>query len=325
MPDTYCIAIMMVALYYGWQFLIEKKKLSLVIYVLLASLAVTSKIPAGIYLVIPLMWCCSTLGGREKWYLLFASLVPLSFLYVWYFWWNPWLSVTFGNWYNSGKPILDGGRELILHYREALHNFTFFAFMGYSGFVVFAAGVISAIIKKNKPLLLVFAGVAAVFVLYVFKSGFFFFHHNYYIIPFVPMMALLAGYALSFITRRWLALLVLVVVIAEGVANQQHDFFIKSSEQYKMDIEPLLDRWSRTGDLILINGNGNPQLMYLAHRKGWSSYHAELKDSAYLHKVLPRIKLVVLHKTDGVDARWLPAGCHPLHEDGHFVIARPSR
>ncbi len=49
MPDTYCISLMFIGLYYGLRYLKEGKLYQILLYIIIASLAVLSKIPAGIY------------------------------------------------------------------------------------------------------------------------------------------------------------------------------------------------------------------------------------------------------------------------------------
>lgn len=53
MPDTYCISLMFIALYYGERYVQEGKLPHIITYTLLCSLAILSKIPAGMYLI-----CC---------------------------------------------------------------------------------------------------------------------------------------------------------------------------------------------------------------------------------------------------------------------------
>ncbi len=50
-------------------------------------------------------------------------------------------------------------------------------------------------------------------LLVVFKSGFAFYHHIYYIIPFVPVMALIAAYGLASIKNRAIVYSILAVIV----------------------------------------------------------------------------------------------------------------
>ena len=52
--------------------------------------------------------------------------------------------------------------------------------------------------------------------------------------------------------------------------------------KYKLTLEAIADRVSSKNDLIAINGDKNPQLMYFIHRKGWSVSMQQLLDVPYL-------------------------------------------
>ena len=54
------------------------------------------------------------------------------------------------------------------------------------------------------------------------------------------------------------------------MANQNQDFFIKKSEKYKPGLESLSNRYISKDKRIIINGGQSPQLIYFAHRKGWT-------------------------------------------------------
>jgi hypothetical protein len=164
-----------------------------------------------------------------------------------------------------------------------------------------------------------------VFVVYIFKSGFYFYHHNYYIIPFVPVMAILSGYTLSLIHKKWIFLTILILGVGESIANQQHDLFIKKSEQYKMSIEYIMDKISHKDDLILINGNGNPQLMYLSHRKGWNCADEQMYDKAYLNNVIDNnCKFIVINKHSNVNIKNLDLLFKTIFENDDFLVLETS-
>lgn len=52
--------------------------------------------------------------------------------------------------------------------------------------------------------------------------------------------------------------------------NQQHDFFIKRDQLYKLELENITARFCKKNELIVINGGQSPQEIYFAHKKGWS-------------------------------------------------------
>jgi len=82
-------------------------------------------------------------------------------------------------------------------------------------------------------------------------------------------MALIVGIGISNLPSKF-QISLLVIISIEAIANQQHDFFIKDSEKYKLAIEKVADKYIQKNDLIVINAGENPQEMYFTHRKGWS-------------------------------------------------------
>ena len=83
MPDTYCISIMFVGVYYGIKYLDIGKTNNILLYVLFTSLAILSKIPAGIYfaLLIPMMfWSFSKIRMLV---IVSTTLIPISLTYLW--------------------------------------------------------------------------------------------------------------------------------------------------------------------------------------------------------------------------------------------------
>jgi hypothetical protein len=298
MPDTFCISLVLIGLYYGIKYLDHKKTGYLLLYILISSMAILSKISAGIYFVIlgPLL-LSQDYSLKPKIVLTFSTIIPISLTYYWYFIWNPHLSIEFGNWYNIGNPFTIGFREIIENLNATLANFYFNAFSSYFIFALFLIGFAIILYKKERKTITIFFLFFAVFLVYIFKSGHFFYNHSYYIIPFVPIMALIAGNAVALINKKWLYVAILFLGIGESIANQQHDFFIKDSEKYKLSLENIMDSISKQDDLILINGNGNPQLIYLSHRKGWNCSDEQLLDTSYLSTVISKgCKYIIVNK-----------------------------
>ncbi len=286
MPDTFCVSLAFAGLFHASQFLRGRNLLNLVFYTFWMTLAVLTKIPAGIYLaVLPLFVLAEKPGRGQVLALATASLVPLGLAYWWYFVWNPHLAAEFGNWYNSGTSLVKGFGELLEHPNMTAKNFYFNAFHSFLAFGFFLAGLVLAWKQRAWRLLWPFGCLAFVFGVYVLKSGFFFYHHNYYIIPFVPPMALVAAYALSFLEKNWLFGLAIALVSLEAIRNQQPDFFNPENDLYKLRLEAIADQVSAKTDLIVVNGNGNPQQIYLAHRKGWTCDDGQLGDANFLAEV----------------------------------------
>ena len=88
--------------------------------------------------------------------------------------------------------------------------------------------------------------------------------------------------------------------VIEGISNQQHDFFIKSSEKYLLALESIADSVSKRTDLIAINENSeNPQKIYLTHRKGWLCRNAQLTDKLFVNNIRAKhCKYIFICKND---------------------------
>lgn len=285
MPDTFCISLMLTGVFYGTEYLDNGGKRPLILYLILVTLAMLAKIPAGIYLAVFIPLLILQKNRNRRIILCSATTIPLIVSYIWYFIWNPYLSITYGHWYNSGKGFSAGSGEIIANIGLTLKRFYFSAFNSYLFFVIFAAGLVLIFASGKKKLIYPFLSVGAVFVIYMIKSGSFFYSQDYYIIPFVPVMALVAGYALSLIKNKYILVSILSLGIFESMANQKSDYFIKKSEKYKLQLETIADSVSSGSDLIVINGNGSPQQIYLTHRKGWSCDDRQLRDSVYLNGI----------------------------------------
>ena len=286
MPDTFCISLIFVALYFGLEYLKNGNIKNLILYTFVGAIGILSKIPAGIYLsifIIPIL--SKEIQLKRKIFFIFLSLSILALVFWWYFIWNTHFSSNYGNWYNSGKDISVGFHEIIQNPGITFKRFYFSAFQSYLFFSLFAVGLFFIIKQKKHLILGLLSLILFIFIIYIFKSGFYFYHHNYYIIPFVPIMALIAAYPLSLIKNKKLLITILLLGIIEGIANQQQDFFINNKEKHKLELEQIADKFSDRDDLIAINGNGNPQQIYLSHRKGWNLSNNELNNQLLLDEI----------------------------------------
>ena len=174
------------------------------------------------------------------------------------------------------------------------------------------------IYKKRYKEVLFFLITAILFAVYILKSGEIFFIHSYYIVPFVPFMALLVGVLLAELTFNKWVFIILISASIESIANQQHDFFIHKEERYKLTLEETLYIFTPYNDLIAINGNGNPQQLYFTHRKGWNTTDALLQQEAYLDQIKRKgCKYVVLNKASSFTLKK-----DLVYSDDHYLLYR---
>lgn len=299
MPDTFASSLIMISFYYGSNYLDQKASLkNLVLYFIFGLLGILSKIPTGFIFILflPLLFRKEIISNT-KYAFITASIILFIPVYYWYFIWEPFLISKYGFWhFFMGKDMLTGFRETINNMHRVLAMFYEEA-LKYTGFILFLLGLILSIIKKNRRLQLVFILSFLAFCIVIFKAGETFPRHSYYIIPFVPVMALLGGYTLDMIKKRTIAIIFLSVVCIEGIANQQHDFRIRKKEKPLLQLESELNKFSHKNDLIVINSGNYPTPMYFAHRKGWIASNEQISDSVFRQNIKNKgCKLVVIMK-----------------------------
>ncbi len=308
MPDTFACSLVIASLYYGTTYLRSKSLpnhlKNLLFYALLLILGVLSKLPVAYILIIFIIhFLDNKIPLKRK--IIFATitmicLVPIAF---WYFYWVPYLVKTYGFWhFFMGKSLGEGVNDILQNIPEMLKRFYDTA-IKYSGFLVFVLGSIYAIIKKDKQILVVFVLGLVGFCGVIFKAGFTFYHHSYYVIPFVPIMCLVAGYGLSQLKSKKLIILILILISTEGILNQQHDLRLNEKNRYLITLEKELDAFSNKNELILINSGEYPTPMYFAHRKGWVNSNEKIQTHGYIESL--RYKglkyILVLKNTFGTE------------------------
>lgn len=278
MPDTFSIGISFIGLYFGYKHLHSKKLIHLLLYILFGSLGVLCKVPA-ILALSPLVVEYFIILKRENKYnfpLLAGGLIVLSLTLFWYSHWFNYL-IKVGDWqfYYMGPGFPKGLLELISMPNETLDNI-YFESLKFTGFIAFILGVVLLFIKNSGSIKFIFLLWTLGFFLFMIQAGSGYSTHDYYTIPFVPIMAIVAGYAVSKIPKQSFRIATLVLISIEGIANQQHDFRIKDSQLYKLELESLSRKYVPEKSLIIINTGQNPQSLYFTNRKGWSLVHNEI-------------------------------------------------
>ncbi|HAQ70069.1 MAG TPA: hypothetical protein DCR48_03750 [Flavobacteriales bacterium] len=269
MPDTFSISLCLISLAFALRFLKNGGFMQLLLYCLFASLGILSKIPAIVVLT-PLAF--SILSEhyplQRKFWLISISIIPLAFSAWWYFYWFDHITDDFVL-YRMGPGIQKGFFQLIATPNLTLNNFYFDA-LKFSGFALTLFGVYKIIKRKDIKLLAVVVLYSFAFLVFMLQAGYGFRIHEYYTLPYVPLMALIAGYGLSLVRKPFWGYLLLTIIVFEGILNQQHDFFIKDNNWYKLGLESLVSEVAEKDELVIVNGGENPQMMYFAHRRGWS-------------------------------------------------------
>ena len=246
---------------------------------LLICAGTLSKITAGCLLaVIPILLVPRLNGWHlvARFYLaIIVACIPALW---WYACWVPHLVQEFGYWhFFMGKPFVQGARELLDNLPRTLDNFYFDA-IRFSGFTVFVWGLYVVFRERQKALIALVLLQSVAFLIVMLRSGSTFWIHAYYILPFIPLMALIAGIGLSKLKSQNLARGLLMVVVAEGLASQWNDFHISKDQSFLLNLEMDVQRQIPQTALIAINSADIPTPMYFAHRRGWLATNEELSN-----------------------------------------------
>jgi hypothetical protein len=269
MPDPAALSLVMIGLYYGFTYLKEGNTMRLVAYFLFATLGTLIKIPFGLYLaVMAIPFLSHSTPVVRKTLFAISSAILLITVWWWYFYWNIYLVDEFGQWYNSGKSLVDGTKELFDNGGLVLKRFYFSAYHSLIWGVASLAGFGYLIYKNSRIVVVLSAVVLPLIALYMMKSGSLFSHHDYYALILLPWLAVCGALLLEKIKPR-IAVAILVVGFIESVANQQHDFFIKPAAFNKLQLASIADGVSQPNELVALVSSANPNEFYFLNRKGW--------------------------------------------------------
>jgi 4-amino-4-deoxy-L-arabinose transferase-like glycosyltransferase len=307
MPDTFSMSLMFIGIYYGSNYLDRGSNLrNLCCYCFFCLLGVLSKLPSAYILSLFTLFIFNPkVDVRPKAVFIISSFAYLIPVAIWYFYWVPFLVEQYGFWhFFMGVSFTNGMNDIRLNLHDALFRFYDTA-LKYTGFVTFIIGLIFIFKRNEKKMIYVFLLNFLSFMIVILKAGFNFTHHSYYIIPFIPVMALAAGYAVSLINNRKIAVLVLIAIGTEGILNELQDFRIKTKDEKLLQLESDLNRFSSRNDLIVINSGQYPTPMYFAHRKGWVDTNEKIADAAYINHLKTKgLKyIVILKQTFGTDIK----------------------
>lgn len=270
MPDTFSVSLVIIGLYYGYAYLKEGLKWQLALFFSICTLGMLCKIPAfSLFSVVAIVIFIKSVPIGRRIALNIAAGIGAFIVYLWYFQWVPYVVETYKFQLFFPKTFTEGIHEIAPLIPELLEKFYFSALCSFVAFTCFIIGFVMLFKIKGLMLHLAITIITIIFCVFIIKTGSVFPTHTYYVIPFVPIMALAAGYFISRIPNKFQYVLLGIIAI-ESIANQQHDFFIKDNQLYKLTLEAKLDKTVPKNDLIVINGGESPQNIYFANRKGWT-------------------------------------------------------
>ncbi len=299
MPDTFSVSLVIIGFYYAYNYLKNGYNSSLILFFIFCTIGMLCKIPAmSLFSVLVILIFIKKIHIRRK--IAIYSVALLSFLIVclWYFYWVPYLLDTYNYRLYFPKGIIEGIKEIAPLIPELLEKFYFSSLHSYVAFICFIIGTVMLFKSKHKLLKLGIGIITFVFILFIIKTGAIFPAHNYYIIPFTPIMALLAGYFIAQIPLKYQYILLILIGI-EGIANQKQDFFIKDSQLYKLGLQEMTDKLIANDDLIVINGGPSPQDIYFSHKKGWTTDNDKIMNHFFLDSLTNLgAKYLIIDKSD---------------------------
>lgn len=302
MPDTFSVSLCLISLYYAFLFFEEnqnRKKdiLYYCLFLIFGTAGMLSKIPSSFLfclVIIPLL--NKPISIRKKMFFLVLSIPSLALVTWWYFIWGPYLVKTFKNrMFFMGKGLREGWLEIMPHLPEFFEHFYKYAF-SYSGFVLCLIAIYFIFKNKNKMMIKLFTLLGLSFFVFILKSGYNFVHHSYYIIPFVPVLALLAGYGLEQIQNRRLLLILLTIFSIDNFFRHQHDLRIPKRDLYRLSLPAVIEQNIPVGELIATNGGGSSVDIYNLGRRGYSLAEEELTTENFAILKQRGIKYFVLNR-----------------------------
>ena len=269
MPDTFSCAIVLMGIEHVLRAMERGALWRWVVAAALLSIGALSKLPAAVLMFpLPLLWRNESTTNRM--FLTLTGIVVLASVGWWYGYHGPKLGQEAGTWFHQGQSLAEALSSLGNHARELADRFVFSALRTYTGFAAALLGLWTLVRHRARwnQTIWGFSALSIGCVLLMLRAGFYFHHHDYYIMPFVPAMALIAAVGLETLPIRWASAILILIGLESGL-NQQHDFWVPEGEKVKLDLVNLAQDQIPSGGHVVVIGEGNPLELYLLNRKGW--------------------------------------------------------
>lgn len=312
MPDTFAVSLVLIGFWWMVRYVDTKRTLFWLGATGMLALGGLSKIPS-IFLfacIIPVLFN-RNIAFSLRFHVLLGTGLATVMVAWWYFVWVPFLVKTYHFELFFPKSISEGLAEIQPLWFDFWKQIYFGGLRSYIGLAAVVLGIL-ALIRGNRSLAAAIGLSCVVFLIFAIKTGTVFPTHNYYVLPLVPILALLAGLGLNYFPKKWTVGL-LVIIAAEGIGNQVSDFRIKEEVRYKLTLESQVDSVLDEAEKVVILSGPDPQLTYWLHRKTWSIDRSELevphmlqsfKSGGFQYIVLDR-------RADQALPNWLPAYTTP--------------
>lgn len=286
MPDTFSVSIMIIGLYYAYVYLKQGKLYAIISFFILCTLGMLCKIPAlSLLSALGVIFFMNEIPLKRKIILTAVGSIGFSIVCWWYFIWVPHLVDTYDFMLFFPKTLSEGIKEISTRIPLLLERFYFSSLHSFIALAAFIVGMYFMLKSKHKELKLGILLITIVFGFFIIKTGKVFPNHSYYIVPFTPIMAIIAAFALAKLPKK-LYITVLVLICIEAIANQQDDFFIKERVTYKLSLDAIADKYIPKNELVIINGGASPQDMYFAHQKGWTVENSDVVNTQFMNSLI---------------------------------------
>lgn len=274
MPDVFSLSLVLIGVNMGWEYLERGKTWRLVAFTVATALGLLSKIPAAaalVFLVLP--YFDRTFEWKRKIRLTIGGAIAFAAMSAWYFVWIPWAEVEYHHGWFFRLGLERAWYELFIKFWDyTKERFFPIALQSRWAYLFLVSGLLLMIKEKQYTLLLNWFLYSAVFLCFMLQVGQTFSGHEYYVIPYVPIMALITGYGLSaMISNKWLYIAVLALLAGDAIHKKKEDFFIPYPEQKFLKLEQITDSVVPRDAMVVVRGREpDPSMLYFAHRRGWS-------------------------------------------------------
>ncbi|MEO6132782.1 MAG: glycosyltransferase family 39 protein [Saprospiraceae bacterium] len=318
MPDVFAVSLVLIGIEFGLKYLEEKVLTHLIWFISFTALGMLCKMPAACVIGMLAPSFFSSADKKYRMNLLVGATTSVAIMMAWYFIWVPWAEKSYGFPLFYQVSLSEGLKQVIQMKNDTISRFYPIALTSRIAFFFFLIGFGFMILKKEKNMLLAFSASTILLVGLMLKAGGTFSGHEYYIIPYVPMMALVSGYGLNnLVKNQWLQIIFLLIITSEAIYLHKRDFFIPYENQKFLKLEKITDQYVPKEARILVNNReGSPIMMYFAHRRGWTVTD-RMKDSTWVaSESTVGLDYLIIERTRWKDTLLFPL----LYEDNEFQI-----
>ncbi len=324
MPDVLSTSLVIMGVYCGLNFLKKTKGNGwLVGFILFVASGMLSKIPSAIVLafIIPEMFNPQVEQQRKYW-LLTSLIVVFIPVVLWYFYWVPHLTKAYGySYFYMGSSMIDGFKSLLLNLPDLLAKFYYDAMH----FIAFGFVTIGLwFLYKNKEwVILKILGIACVLLaIYLLKAGEHVIIHSYYLIPFIPFMAITAAYSIIQFKQLKVQRVIVALIVLEGIGNQQHDFRYSARQIYHQKLAYLANDFIPKDKKIVVNYGYNPTMLGFLDRKGWTKESSFLADKKQMDELINANCAFLVWDNHQADIPGYLSDFELLYQDEDYLVCK---